>query len=36
MKLLLDGNALPDAAWQTALEIDPGKHNRAAEAPDTT
>jgi hypothetical protein len=33
MKLLLDGNALPDAAWQTALEIDPGKHTVRAEAP---
>jgi len=33
LKLVLDGNALPDAAWQTALEIDPGKHTVRAEAP---
>lgn len=33
MKLLLDGNPLPEAAWQTALETDPGKHTVRAEAP---
>jgi hypothetical protein len=33
MKLLLDDNPLPEAAWQTALETDPGKHTVRAEAP---
>ena len=33
LKLLLDNNPLPEAAWQTALEVDPGKHTVRAEAP---
>jgi hypothetical protein len=34
MTLLLDGEPLPEAGWDTALEVDPGKHAVRAEAPD--
>jgi hypothetical protein len=33
MTLTLDGNALPEAAWGTALEVDPGRHTLRAEGP---
>jgi hypothetical protein len=31
--LLLDGATLPEAAWRTPLELDPGRHEVRAEAP---
>jgi hypothetical protein len=34
MKLTLDGSPLQEAAWGTALEVDPGRHTVRAEAPD--
>jgi hypothetical protein len=33
VQVVLDGQALPDAAWRTALDIDPGPHSVRAEAP---
>lgn len=32
-KVFLDGAELPEAAWNTELEVDPGKHSVRAEAP---
>lgn len=32
-KITLDGNALPEAAWGTAIDVDPGEHSVHAEAP---
>ncbi len=32
-KVFLDGTELPEAAWNTDLEVDPGKHSVRAEAP---
>jgi hypothetical protein len=33
MTLSLDGNALPEAGWDTDLDLDPGRHALHAEAP---
>jgi hypothetical protein len=33
LELSLDGEALPVAAWETPLELDPGTHTVKAEAP---
>jgi hypothetical protein len=33
MTITLDNNALPEAGWDTALEIDPGEHTLRGEAP---
>jgi len=32
-KVTLDGEALPEAAWNTAVPVDPGPHSVRAEAP---
>jgi hypothetical protein len=33
LKITLDGEPLKDAAWNTAIDVDPGKHSVHAEAP---
>lgn len=33
VKVTLDGNALPEAAWNTPVPVDPGPHSVHAEAP---
>ncbi|MBI2393066.1 MAG: hypothetical protein HYV09_26010 [Deltaproteobacteria bacterium] len=33
LKITLDGTDLPRAAWNTSIDIDPGKHSVHAEAP---
>lgn len=33
LKVTLDGEVLKDAAWNTAIDVDPGKHAVHAEAP---
>jgi hypothetical protein len=33
LKITLDGVALPEAAWDTSIDVDPGKHDVQAEAP---
>jgi hypothetical protein len=34
MALLLDGSPVPEAAWRTPLDLDPGQHELRAQAPE--